>query len=231
MTAAPFRVRDAVICSLGGPWQHLHGKHLQVEEIRPAQTYPGGWAVRLGGAAHLHVPSAIWVGSANLAPVVLGTPGKNAYRPIAVARRAAATATYRTQGAPARRLIETTQILSALAAVTGLCAILALVKSATARGPLAGPRVAPWPRKTLNRAKLEEDIRAFCATHDIDAAEIWSTKRSRPICLARDKVIHWLRCERHLSLPQIGALLNRDHTGVLAAVRRHEARVAARRAA
>lgn len=226
MSAPPFAVGAAVTCNLGGPWEHLRGAKLQVLEVRRASTYPGGWAVRLGGAPHLHVPSSL-VGSASLAAVVLTEPSSRIQRPIAVAQRAAVRATYRAKGAPARRLMEIARACRDLSLALGFCALIALVKSATS----CAHRTRPRPRKALDRARLEAEIRAFCAEHGLDVGEVWSTERSRRVCRDRDAVIHWLRHEHRLSLPLIGSLMSRDHVTILAAVRRHEARLTQREAA
>lgn len=55
-------------------------------------------------------------------------------------------------------------------------------------------------------------------------ADIRSDRRTADICLVRDRILWRSRRETPHSLPAIGRFFRRDHTTVLAAVRREDAR-------
>jgi chromosomal replication initiator protein len=74
--------------------------------------------------------------------------------------------------------------------------------------------------KRVTRAQeiLSETIRE----HDVSIADVMGQSRSRHIAKVRHHVMWRLKKELGMSLDQIGRLLNRDHTTVLYAIRRHD---------
>lgn len=65
-----------------------------------------------------------------------------------------------------------------------------------------------------------------CADHRVAFREILSDRRSRYIVLARHEI--WWRCKNETmkSFPTIGRFFRRDHTTIMAGVRKHEERLA-----
>jgi chromosomal replication initiator protein len=62
------------------------------------------------------------------------------------------------------------------------------------------------------------------AVYNVSVGDILGRQRSRNAVLARHAVIYTLRSETDLTLMEIGALLDRDHTSIIAAVASIEAK-------
>lgn len=93
-----------------------------------------------------------------------------------------------------------------------------------------------WGKATSTGLSLwKGDIRALCGHEAIvldvctlsrvTIAQIKGPARHRGIVRIRQLLMWRLYRETRLSLPQIGKLLNRDHTTVLSGVRSHEGRL------
>lgn len=70
-------------------------------------------------------------------------------------------------------------------------------------------------------------IRDVCDKHGVTRGELLGGQRQRRIVHARDEAAYRLKRETTLSLPLIGRKLGgKDHSTVILAIRRHEARLA-----
>lgn len=68
--------------------------------------------------------------------------------------------------------------------------------------------------------------RAIATEHGIVKAEcIFSERRHPSIVRARDHLLAVVRWSSGLSYPEIGAIFRMDHTSVMSAIARHEARL------
>jgi len=71
------------------------------------------------------------------------------------------------------------------------------------------------------KVSVKDIIRVIANKHGVSAGEILGPRRSRDIIAARFEAIALARKLRpELSLPQLGRQFNRDHTSILAALRR-----------
>ena len=68
-------------------------------------------------------------------------------------------------------------------------------------------------------------ILQVCEKHRVTYGEITGEQRSRPIVYARHEACYRLSRETRMSLTQIGHRFDRDHTTVLAGIRRHKQRM------
>lgn len=68
-------------------------------------------------------------------------------------------------------------------------------------------------------------IKAVAQKHLVTVKEMLSDRRDKHLAMARQEACYELRARTELSTPQIGRLLNRDHSTVLHGCRRHEARL------
>lgn len=68
------------------------------------------------------------------------------------------------------------------------------------------------PQQTVEAAGIALDV---CEEWTVSSDELLSDSRRAHIVRARRELMWRLWSEQHLSLPQIGALLNRHHTTVL----------------
>lgn len=65
-----------------------------------------------------------------------------------------------------------------------------------------------------------------CAKHGMTRAQVLSVRRAVPIVAARHEAMYRLSKETSMSLPAIGRRMGgKDHTTVLHAIRRHEAKI------
>lgn len=72
-----------------------------------------------------------------------------------------------------------------------------------------------------------EIIAEVCDHHGVAVKELLSCRRDAFLVRAREEACWRLRDETAMTYPAIGRLLNRDHTSVIAAVRRYQRRRAA----
>lgn len=76
----------------------------------------------------------------------------------------------------------------------------------------------------LTSEKLSDRIlREVCERHKIDLHDVLSNRRTKNLVTARFEIAFRLKSETLFSLPQIGKIMNRDHTSILHAIRRYEA--------
>jgi chromosomal replication initiator protein len=68
-------------------------------------------------------------------------------------------------------------------------------------------------------------VHEVATAHGLPDSAIYGYSRRAPVVRARDEASWRVRREMGWSLPKIGRLLRRDHTTVLVAIRRHQARV------
>lgn len=73
--------------------------------------------------------------------------------------------------------------------------------------------------------RVSEIINAVAAQHRVDVREILSNDQTQRVCRARQHAMYEVRRRTSLSLPQIGAIFDRDHATVLHGCRVHEARL------
>lgn len=71
------------------------------------------------------------------------------------------------------------------------------------------------------RAKIMAEIRAVCERHNVCMADVMGLSRYREHVAARYEVFYILRNDYGMSMPQIGALMGRDHTVVMYGIKRH----------
>lgn len=74
------------------------------------------------------------------------------------------------------------------------------------------------------RMPAREFVAEFARKRGLTYNEIVGPGRAKPVVLVRHEICYILRSQRALTYPQIGRLLNRDHTSALHAVRKHAAR-------
>ena len=74
----------------------------------------------------------------------------------------------------------------------------------------------------IKNAETSEMVAKICGEHDISYEDLLPRTRNKKLHAAREAIIKKLRYEAKLSLPQIGAILNRDHTAVLFLLRKIE---------
>ena len=58
----------------------------------------------------------------------------------------------------------------------------------------------------------------YCAKHHVDVSDIMGASRKRYLVIRRHRIISKIRKETALSLPEIGKLMNRDHSTILYAI-------------
>lgn len=80
---------------------------------------------------------------------------------------------------------------------------------------LITPRIA-------RREEVEQVLAEVAGAHGVPPTAIKSATRRAKVCSARDELCYRLR-KMGWSTPRIGQFLNRDHTTILAADRRHKA--------
>jgi len=84
----------------------------------------------------------------------------------------------------------------------------------------------PWrlPRheRPTGQRLIQRLLTITAAEHGVSVAEMLGTNRAPHVVRARDHVAALLRWSTSLSLPTLGSILNRDHTSVMCAIRRHE---------
>lgn len=92
------------------------------------------------------------------------------------------------------------------------------VKDAVAvlESPEAG-RLRRWPAQA--RAVADE----VCRVHDIEIERVLAPTRKREVVAARQEIMARLHLDLGMSLPTVGALLGRDHTTVMHAVKKARA--------
>ena len=84
----------------------------------------------------------------------------------------------------------------------------------------------PIGPQRLNRiAALKKYIDVAAQKHGVEREDILSEIRWRPAVKARQDVMYYGNRVLKLSLPRVGAVLNRDHTTVLHGVRVWEAQL------
>lgn len=73
-----------------------------------------------------------------------------------------------------------------------------------------------------------EVIDQVCAKHSLTRAELLSSRRSRPLVIARHEAMYRMSKETTMSLPAIGRRMGgKDHSTVLSGIRRHKQRMEA----
>lgn len=77
----------------------------------------------------------------------------------------------------------------------------------------------------LVKAPIKQIIRECCVKYHVTKQELIGPKRDTTIVQARQEAAFRMSKETRLSLAQIGRKLGRDHTTILHAIRRHEARL------
>jgi hypothetical protein len=77
----------------------------------------------------------------------------------------------------------------------------------------------PWTCPTISSGKI---IRFVCEYFQFTREELFGKRRDYPVVDARHIAMYLIKKHRNFSLPEIGRRLNRDHTTVLAGIRRVE---------
>jgi len=81
-------------------------------------------------------------------------------------------------------------------------------------------------RPIIDKQTLAMVLADVSVKHDILPSQITGRSRERHLVLARDEIVYRARMEGY-SYESIGVFLNRDHTTIIAAERRHRRRVGA----
>ncbi len=79
----------------------------------------------------------------------------------------------------------------------------------------------PPPEDTQIRASARDIMREECVAYDVSLEAVRGQRRDRPIVLVRHAIAYRLVTGTELSYPQIGTLLNRDHSTIIHAARAH----------
>jgi hypothetical protein len=84
---------------------------------------------------------------------------------------------------------------------------------------VATPVAARTPRKQI--------IREVCAEYNVSETDVLSHRRTQCLIRPRQKICYRLKNETMASLPEIGRLMNRDHSTIVYSIRKAEALIAA----
>jgi hypothetical protein len=79
--------------------------------------------------------------------------------------------------------------------------------------------------KTSMPVHVREYVARVAKSHAVSLQAVMSTARHPAVCRARDQAMAVLRWTCNYSFPELGAMFGRDHTSVMAAVERYEARL------
>lgn len=101
----------------------------------------------------------------------------------------------------------------------------ALAENALLRAEIAGLRTfGRRAEATEDMQTAAEIIAAACAAHGATRAEVTSHRRFGYLIDCRRDIVRRIVAQTRLSTPQIGALLNRDHTSIISLAGRKGAR-------
>jgi chromosomal replication initiation ATPase DnaA len=73
---------------------------------------------------------------------------------------------------------------------------------------------------SIHSIQWQVKAREICAKHGVTLADVKGCRRFRSFVLARREVWAYLREECHLSYPVIGRLTRKDHSTIIAGLRR-----------
>ena len=72
------------------------------------------------------------------------------------------------------------------------------------------------------RVRVERVVRRIAREHECTVEDLYGASRHPTVTRARFRAYAVLRWSTGLSLPEIGLIFNRDHTTILAGVRKYE---------
>jgi len=85
--------------------------------------------------------------------------------------------------------------------------------------------VEKYGRIETPRQRLRSDIEAVANTYGLTYSDLVDKAATNEVVRARSAAMWMLKFSRGMTLPEIGRHFNMDHTGVLAGVNRHMARI------
>lgn len=83
-----------------------------------------------------------------------------------------------------------------------------------------GETSAEPPPETPARLSARQILHDTCQRHGLKAESVLGGRRYKPLVLCRREAAWLIAKETSLSLPQIAAIMNKDHTSILMAIRR-----------
>ena len=78
---------------------------------------------------------------------------------------------------------------------------------------------------TVNARPMHAIAAEVCEARGVSPVDFFSKRRKRPYVLARQEFCWRARNETFASYPKIGQFLDRDHTTIMDAVKKHEERM------
>lgn len=90
-----------------------------------------------------------------------------------------------------------------------------------------GYMMSMWKGPIKVRYTMHEILDDVSMMYGVSVADLRGPARTKGIAHARQHAMYLMAQQPHLSLPQIGRYLNRDHTTILHGVRAHKARAEA----
>lgn len=81
-------------------------------------------------------------------------------------------------------------------------------------------------RENLRRAKALSMVQRLCAARMVAFERVCGRDRHKSVTRARHEIWSLLRSSTEMSYPEIGALFGVDHTSVMDAIKKREARLA-----